>query len=253
MEEFKSELKTKIDDRYMGHGLPNVFRSKILFKKIIWIFAWLLGATLTVYLIAESIDNYLSYEVEIKSRIEFEKPILFPKVTFCNMDPFVTNESIKFLANYIRNDEIYSEQVVSLNLSNTSSDLELVNYFIDNQHDFNFKVKSLYQANSTQAIETKKSFGHDINTFVYKCRFGMWKCNLTSDFEWSYNFKYGNCYTFNAVTKNDVTDDPDQLKPPFRLYKPGVQNGLQISLFVGKSDKFSSFANNIGAKVFNFL
>ena len=234
MEDYKKVVKEKMRNRFLGHGLPNIFGTQVLAKKVLWALAWLLGAALTIYLISESIRDYFKYEVSIKSRIVNENPLLFPKVTICNMDPFTTNKSVQFLANSIKNNKNNS-----LMANKFSTDLELVNYFIEHQQEYNFKANSLFLANNSDS-ETQQSLGYNISTFIYKCRFGVWKCNLSIDFEWSYNFKLGNCFTFNSGKQTDK----------FQVHQPGKKNGLQLELFVGKSDAFSSFYNNVGAKVF---
>lgn len=90
-----------------GHGLPNIVTNDIVLIKIMWAILWVAGAGTTGYMITLGFIDYYKFDVNSKTRLVTENPTVFPVVTVCNLDPFVTNPSITFLADLIRNDTDY--------------------------------------------------------------------------------------------------------------------------------------------------
>ncbi len=187
IEAFRKKLLT----RFSGHGLPNVFRTRNKAKRVFWALVWLMGFIIASIFVRDNVSDYLSYDVEIKSRLISEYPMVFPKVTFCNKDPFTTNSSIKFLADSIRRHTLNETEF----LASFKSDIDLVNYFVEHEKEHSFKVTSLFFANLTD-LETKKSLGYSIDQFIHSCQFSVWQCDLEQDFEWTYNYKLGSAYFF---------------------------------------------------------
>ena len=134
---------------------------------------------------------YFNYSVVAHSKIINERPMLFPKVTFCNIDPFSSNYSIAYLAKLIRNEKRYASKLIE---SGASSDLELVNYFILNQEDLFETAK--FSARSENET-TRISLGHNKTEFIHYCLFNNIECSIENDFDYEYNEKLGNCYSFN--------------------------------------------------------
>ncbi len=66
-----------------------VFTPHKILKVFLSIFA-LLSSCLAAYLVLQSIMTYFTYGVTSTSRTIYETPTLFPKVTFCNVNPFTT-------------------------------------------------------------------------------------------------------------------------------------------------------------------
>ena len=66
------------------HGLPNALRSKNLFLKIVWFGLFLVSASVGIYSVIDSLNDFLNYEVVTKIDMIDELPIQFPAVTFYN-------------------------------------------------------------------------------------------------------------------------------------------------------------------------
>lgn len=115
---FEQRLKKKITESSLP-GLPQIVRAERKCSKMWWIFAMLCGTGLTGYFCTDSTLIYFTYNVVSKSRIYDTFSMTFPKVTICNLDPFTTNDSIDFLANFIKNE--MTEEVFHF-----KSDLEMV-------------------------------------------------------------------------------------------------------------------------------
>ncbi len=84
------------------HGLPNIFRSKNIIPKIIWIVSTVAATVLCAYILAQSIIDYLSYEVVTKIDLIEETNAIVPQITICSSHLFMTSSSFgKLLVKYI--------------------------------------------------------------------------------------------------------------------------------------------------------
>jgi len=92
-----------------GHVIMLIIRSQYWPMKIIFLLAWLVGSGLTLYMATSNIVDYYKYDVTTHTRFIREQPMILPKVTICNRDRFATNDSILFLANFIRNDGSFNK------------------------------------------------------------------------------------------------------------------------------------------------
>ena len=174
-----------------GHAMANIIETNLYSLKAIWLISWVIGFACTVYFITLAFIAYFNYSVVSRSEIINERPMLFPKVTFCNIDPFSSNYSIAYLADLIRSESSYADKLFQ---SGASSDLELVNYFILNEENLLETAKlSVRSENET----TKISLGHNKTEFIHYCSFNNVECSIENDFDYEYNEKLGNCYSFN--------------------------------------------------------
>jgi len=183
-----------------GHLILLVIRSQYWPMKIIFLLAFLTGFGITLYLITNNILDYYKYDVTTQTRVIREQPMIFPKVTICNRDRFVTNDSISFLANVLRNEESFDAKIDEATTAGATTDLELVNWFISNNVDFESKaLYAAYLADNT----TRMSLGYDKKTFIQSCIFDTFLCD-DNFIEQIYDIKLGNCFTFNGQTKSKI-------------------------------------------------
>ena len=221
--------------RTSGHLIPQIFHSEYVIIKIIFIISWLAGAGFTLYLITASIIDYYNYGVISQTRLIRENQTLFPKITICNNDRFVTNQSITFLANLILKDESFSSNVSKASSNGADTDLKLVNWFIENKIDF--ESQALFAA-YTSDLATQRSLGYDQSTFIQECTFDEDKCSSDMIVP-EYDLTLGNCFTFNGNSKSIQKSDAS-----------GKQRGLQLELFIGKPYDYLSLEENRGAKIY---
>ena len=191
-EKFKEQLASTT-----GHGLGNIVGTDNLCLKIMWFIVWLIGVGFTLYLIISSLIGYFAWEVITKVRVIDERPMIFPKVTFCNVDPFVTNDSITFLASVIDGDSFYKSVVTAAKLTD----------HLDQVNDITSKYASYFINNAqNKRLERdptlNRPFGRTAAEFVVNCNFDNADCDITNDFQYHYSNQYGNCYTFNADGSN---------------------------------------------------
>jgi len=183
-----------------GHVILLIIRSQYWPMKIIFFLAWLVGLGITFYLIINSILDYYKYDVTTQTRVIREQPMIFPKITICNADRFVTNDSISFLANVLTNDESFTEYLNNATTEGATTDLALVNWFISNGVDF--ESQALYAAYLADN-KTRMSLGYDKETFIKSCIFDSSYCDRYF-IEKTYDIKLGNCFTFNGQSKSKI-------------------------------------------------
>jgi hypothetical protein len=181
-----------------SHGFPNIFRTKIIAIKIMWLIFLIVSSGLCGYMVMKSILDYLSFDVITKIRIQNEVPMEFPTITICNLNPF-----------YKKQIHVYMQEVLGYNFSDFDelniTDFDNGIYLISNL----FKEPSFSQ-------EKLKETGPSIDQMLIYCSFMSLECTK-DDFEWYFMPDYGNCYRFNSG-KNSTSDQV----PIKEIYSPGV-------------------------------
>ena len=219
-----------------SHAIPNIVQSKYISVKIFWSFFFLLSFSLSSVMIIENFIDFFKYEVTTSIRKFPEYPMNFPTVSICNTDIFVTNYSIKYLANLLRNDLKQQLNYTKILNQNFSDDLTLVNYFIRNDYSKEFLKISSYKAfHENSSIQEK--LGYSFEEMVLTCKFQKENC-YKSDFIQQYNYYYGNCFIFNNLST---------IK---KMYSLGSDFGLELELLVGKPNKYLSFSRSLGANLY---
>ena len=222
------------------HAIPNIFRTEYLVIRIIWILALLTSSGFCAYMVYGSINNYLQFGVITTIRVTSENPMIFPSITLCNANAFVTEESYSYTDEFITNifglnssDILKNEPKLSILYSKYPL---FMRYFASKF----FIQNAAFILNETQ----KKSFGFPINKTLISCFFGLNDCD-ESDFTYYYDFLYGNCYKFN--TGKYLNGSDQELKT---ISKIGKQNGLMLELFVGNANNPKSLSIYSGAHLF---
>ena len=94
------------------------------------------------------------------------------------------------------------------------------------EYAYDLLQSSEYQDPSFLSIEEKKRLGHDLNDILISCYFDNTECS-SSDFTWTFDLQYGNCYTFNSGFDQDGTKV--NLKESLI---PGSLHGLKLNIYV---------------------
>jgi hypothetical protein len=77
--------------------------------------------------------------------------------------------------------------------------------------------------------EDKKKLGHDLSDILLQCKFNQYTCSA-SDFTWSFDESYGNCYTFNSGFDSDGNETSlKQSNIAYPLY--GLQLGVYVNFY----------------------
>ena len=186
-----------------GQAIIKIILTPFLIPKLFLILLVLGSSGIASFLVIQSIMTYLTYGVSTSSRTVYETPSLFPKVTFCNVNPFATKYAFNLTQYKIENgDSLFNDEQINL--------------------------------------------GHDLKDILIECQFNLSPCNFT-DFTWSFDPDYGNCYTFNSGF------DSNQTKIDLRqstIADPTF--GLQLTLYVNIYEELldlKEFTNGIGVLV----
>ena len=89
--------------------------------------------------------------------------------------------------------------------------------------------------------EEKRKLGHDLNDILFECKFNDNPCKA-SDFTWSYDVKYGNCFTFNSGV--DSSEKKVGLK---KSNLAGPNFGLRLTLYVNIYEELLESRSSLGA------
>ena len=155
--------------------------------------------------------NYISYAVIVSTDFIYESPTPFPAVTICNIYPFdQMNVTTRRFFNTTLTKNNLSNNIIT-NESNPA--IYQVNQILNL---LRAAVISSFGSNSFQ-------LGFSLESMLLSCFFNGVQCSARN-FSHFYNYKYGNCYTFN----NPV--DSSQIK---FASKSGPNSGLQLELFAG--------------------
>lgn len=149
-----------------SHGLPRIVESKKLYQRIIWTVFLLSSVCVCAYSIAQSIIEYLKFEVITQIRVVPHSEIVFPQVSICNLNPYIAPQATQYLY--------------------ASSDPSFAAYLLKNP-----------ESNKT----LKQSMAFSFDDILLSCQFRFNDCN-SSYFQWYFHPYYGNCYYFNSISQS---------------------------------------------------
>ena len=87
--------------------------------------------------------------------------------------------------------------------------------------------------------DQKKTMGRQLNNTLIFCKLSLVPCDEIKQFQYYYDFTYGNCYKFNAGGLQTVG-------------KNGLENSLQFEIYVGNSSLTESYTRKRGGFFYNF-
>ena len=216
------------------HGLPSIARSKYYSIKLFWLVLFLGAISLCAYLVIQSVTDFFKYDVTSKQRLINEFPLKFPGVRVCNKDPFVTDESMKFL------NDLFQNESGLFGLSNFTDDFQSkadnLNYLIINENENDNLIKTAINKLREEFDNISNNLIDESNQRILRCKFNANDCDneITYDFDSSTGF----CLTFNFN------------KPYSDLLNIGEIFGLELILFVGKSKKYNYLTSSYRSVVY---
>ena len=176
-----------------------IFEYKSRIGRCIWLIAFLLFSSLTIWLLEKCIGDYLNYEIVTKTEIVYERPTEFPTITICDSNPFKTKFAEEFVRSVSSNYLFQVLNMSSVNLNKTNLDQ------IESNLTYKMAVKAfqilteLAKINSSlpeQTDQFKKSLGLSLSNII-DCQFNKIICD-NADFHWYWSYDYGNCWQFNS-------------------------------------------------------
>ena len=183
-----------------GYAIHRILKKNNILIRLMWLFSLILFSYFCYYLIMKTITNFLLYGVVTNIKIINENPSPFPAISICNLAPFDRYYAGKYI------EEI--EQNLKDNFTLKSNPNAYRYYYMSNLYE-------MVQNNSE-----RKLLGRSLKRLVRICMYDFgFVCN-ESDFEWYYDFYYGNCFKFNPN---------EQIKS----YKTGKISGIHMEIDVG--------------------
>ena len=144
-----------------SQAFVKIFRSSSCIFKMFWFTCLMAACSLSAFFMIQSLITFVTYEVSTNTRTIFETASLFPRITYCNKNPFNTKysfESLEKIGNY--NDMLYA-----------------MNYVLNDSE--------------------KLSLQHPFDKVLVDCSFNNEKCTI-SDFLREFDPNLGNCFSFNS-------------------------------------------------------
>ncbi|RNA01862.1 acid-sensing ion channel 1 isoform X2, partial [Brachionus plicatilis] len=235
-----NEEKTKIFEIFKEwtesmtmHGFPNIFRTKFLAIKIMWIILFLASTTACFFLMTTNLINFFNFDVVTKIRVIDKDSINFPAVTICNINPFVTQQGLEYVQNILEENNISSFTDVTIDpifqdeFSKLNSNYNIFRYFLTT---FSKAISN----------EQKKNLSLPFDKMFISCLYNLRPCNQ-SQWTWFYNSEFGNCYRFNSDQNSQEIQ---------KTYQAGKYNGLMIELYVGIPEDQKTLSRTTGAHVY---
>jgi hypothetical protein len=205
-----------------SHALPNIFRTGNIILKIIWLLCFLTSASYCIASMSKVLKEYLTYPSYISTEIIKEVTTKFPAITFCNLKTVNMTKSENKMNLYGLNNSIYNP-IYGPPLDYLTALKYITRTFINND--------------KTLTYNDRKEMGFQLKDMLISCSFNYRTCN-ESDFEYSYEPLYGNCYTFNNGLNGNGT-----IK---KLSLAGTMYGLILELYLGDPKVDTKYELNDG-------
>lgn len=168
----KSILKFKIKQKFIewsqsstSHGYPNIFRTKNIVVKIMWLIFFLAGIGVGIYMVVRGVNQYFEYEVTTQIRRLRADSLVFPAVSICNINPFVTEAGRLYVLDYFR-------KKYGSNISNVADARAAA-------PNYDEEIEELRQTPASPYFdkELRKSFGYEPD--IHNCVFNLQPCNYS--------------------------------------------------------------------------
>ena len=174
------------------HGLPNIARHDRVLIKIIWAICFCVSTGVCSFLVMRSINSYLDFDVFSKYDVIYETPTVFPTVTICNQNAFITDEAFVYVKKIM---DLYNQSMESI-----ADETNMLWYRTPGlkvkQALSNAKFLAIINTeNSNETVALRKSFGLPLDQFIISCEFESTECSQ-DDFEWHFDILYGSCYRY---------------------------------------------------------
>ncbi|XP_055788311.1 acid-sensing ion channel 1-like isoform X2 [Salvelinus fontinalis] len=201
------------------HGISHIFTyERVCIKRCLWVVFFLGSLTFLLFVCVDRIHFYLEYP-HVTKLDEISTPVMvFPAVTFCNLNSF------RF-SRVTRNDLYHAGELLALlNQRYEIRDTHLVEESVLET----LKVKADFHNFKPRPFNMREFYdrtGHDIKEILLACHFRGAECRA-EDFQVVFT-RYGKCYTFNAGGEG---------RTPLITTKGGMGNGLELMLDIQQDE-----------------
>ena len=207
--------------QFTFHGFHNIASAKYKLTRILWIIFFCTSLGLFLTTAVENIVVYYKFGTVVSSKTNFESPMIFPSVLICSLNTFSRDSTVfeNILSKFNKTESIYDQ-----------NDPEL-RYFIRTYIGVEFSLDQI------------QNLSLSMDEMLISCYFNGEPC-FSSDFQFTYIFEYGSCYTFNPGYNS--TPPTNELR---KVNKVGRPNGLRIELFLGDTAKDVGLTSSNGVHI----
>ncbi|CAB3990401.1 amiloride-sensitive sodium channel subunit gamma-2-like [Paramuricea clavata] len=262
---FKKLLKNFASDTSFG-GISKATLSDGHIRRFIW---FLISATcygFTIYMCYLLIMTYLEKPIKTSVDISYEKNIDFPSVTVCNLNQFrlskVQNLTkieaiLRDFSNNKRNKSDGSSFENSVEAQSKAFKEKFNNDIDDDGQNIGDgqisvdegKVIEELVAIAAAAVDEDelKNAGHQFHDMLLSCSWKGFDCKsgyFTKFWVQSWNWKFGNCFTFNPGA-----DEAGDSLSVFRISKPGPNYGLSLDINIEQNQYVPQLTDEAGANI----
>lgn len=194
----KHELKERVKDKFVdwsqsstSHGYPNIFRTKNLIIKIMWLVFFLAGLGVSSYMVIRAVREFFEFHVTTTIRKIKADSLVFPAVSICHVNPFVTDEGAIYVLEYFQ--QKYGKNITTI------ADIKNVTENFD--YDLNLVRQIVASPNFDSTL--RESFGFPDRILIQSCHLNSQECDyekierLFHNFVLEFNFKSKNNSVIN--------------------------------------------------------
>ena len=211
----KNEVRKELRNMHVD-GFSNIFsESNVFCMKLVWICVLIASSSVCIFLIFETIHEFMRFEVTTKIRVLSAQEAVFPTITICNLNPFTTPYA----------DELFS----AANITNDPNNIWLLDEYMK-------------QTTGSYLSNAQKERMSSLDDMLVGCKFSFDSCS-SSQFQFIYHPLYLNCYRFNSGF--NASQQPATLAS---VVGSGNINSLTIDLYAGLTDS-QNYADNLLFKV----
>ncbi|XP_071794821.1 acid-sensing ion channel 1C-like [Asterias amurensis] len=227
-----------------AHGIPNIKRAESTRRRLAWTLLFLAGLGMFVYQGYELINKYYSWPINVNVEVRDLRTAQFPAVTWCNLNP-IRKDALDDISDLC---ELIGGQNPDCMSSSGPTEFPLVDDGYDDWETDNISYsaededdKVLQQVTGIVGAlpyEERSTTGHKLQRMLLKCTFQKSRCS-PKNFTTFYNFRYGNCFTFNSGhngTRN------------LNVTKSGPAYGLTMELYIEQDQYITDVETGAGVR-----
>lgn len=174
-------------------GLKSISVAHSLYATAFWLFAFLICLSFMIYFCTLNLIAYFEYTSKTDLQFLDDYQSIFPAFSVCNTGVLRSDRLVRPFIDYLYNQSLIASNNYSQTLSPALASkvgaflLTLVN-------------------NDGIPQEELVGLTYSLDIMLLSCAYNGKECNQ-SDFLWFYSYNYGSCYTFNAKSINEMTND----------------------------------------------
>ncbi|KAG2469868.1 ASIC2 protein, partial [Polypterus senegalus] len=218
-----SQLCRNIALHTSAHGIPNVLRARHWLRRLLWATFVCFALCCALWQCIEVLRYFYNYPSHEKITLVSSSRLNFPAVTLCNLN----------------SQDSGLEQSHRRNATVSNASQEIMNY----AYAFNKFASEFNQLSDKEKIE----IGHQLDDMLIFCNFHGQECN-TSYFSGFFNYKFGNCYTFNSQKSTDIKGNPISSEV-LNTSKAGFMYGLHLELFIQQIEYVKDITHSAGIRL----